>query len=153
VAVVVVDVGREDSFQVAAVEDQDPVEALAADAADPAFDEGVRAWCAYRCADDPDRLGAEDFVEGGRELAVAVMDQEPDRLRPVDERLDDVAGLLGRPLAGRVGGHSGQIHLPRRELDEHEHVEPTQEHGLDGEEVATDDAAGLAADERTPGLR
>jgi hypothetical protein len=47
VAVVVVDVGREDSFQVAAVEAQDPIEALTAAAADPAFDEGVRAWCAY----------------------------------------------------------------------------------------------------------
>ena len=93
------------------------------------------------------RLGAEHLVEGGRELAVAVVDQEPDRLRPVDERLDDVARLLGRPLAGRVRGDARQIHLPGRELDEHEHVEPTQQHGLDGEEVAGDDAAGLRSQE------
>jgi hypothetical protein len=33
--VVVVDVGRQDSFEVSAVEDQEPIEALAADAADP----------------------------------------------------------------------------------------------------------------------
>jgi hypothetical protein len=37
VAVEVVDVCREDSFEVAAVEDQEPVEALAADAPDPAL--------------------------------------------------------------------------------------------------------------------
>jgi hypothetical protein len=45
VAVVVVDVGREDSFEVAAVEDQEPIEARMADAADPAFGEGVRSGC------------------------------------------------------------------------------------------------------------
>jgi hypothetical protein len=82
--VVVLDVGREDSFEVAAVEDQEPVEALAADAADPAFGEGVRAGCANGCPDDPDRFGAEHLVEGGGELAVAIVDQETDRLRPVD---------------------------------------------------------------------
>jgi hypothetical protein len=39
-----VDVGQEHSFEVAAVDDQEPVEALAADVADPAFGEGVRSW-------------------------------------------------------------------------------------------------------------
>jgi hypothetical protein len=32
------------------------------------------------------------------------VDQEPDRLRPVDERLDDVACLLGRPITRWVRG-------------------------------------------------
>jgi hypothetical protein len=67
--VVVLDVGWEDSFEVAVVEDQEPVEALAADAADPALGEDVRAGCANGCADDPDRFGAEHLVEGGGELA------------------------------------------------------------------------------------
>jgi hypothetical protein len=36
----------------------------------------------------PPQIGANEFLNPtGRELAVAVMDQEPDRLRPVDERL------------------------------------------------------------------
>jgi putative ABC transport system permease protein len=39
-------VGRQDLFEVAAVEDQKPIEALAAEAADPALDVGVRAGCA-----------------------------------------------------------------------------------------------------------
>jgi hypothetical protein len=49
---------------------------------------------------------------GRRELAVAVVDHEPDRLDPADERLDDVARLLGRPLTGRVRGDARQMHLP-----------------------------------------
>src|SRR5260370_294297 len=79
----------------------------------PPFDEGVRARCAYGCADHPDAVGAEHFVEGRRELAVAVVDQEPDWFRAVDERLDHVPCLLGRPLSCRVPGDSREIHLPR----------------------------------------
>ncbi len=63
-----------------AIEDQDPIEALTTDAANQALHVGVRSGCSNRCPDDPDRLGAEYLVERGRELAVAVVDQEPDRL-------------------------------------------------------------------------
>ena len=103
--VVVADVGREDSFEVASVHDQDPVEALAAYGADPPFDEGVRAGRPERCADDPDAVGAEHLVERRRELAVAVVEQESDRFRSFDEPLDDVPCLLGRTHhPGRVRG-------------------------------------------------
>ncbi len=70
--VVVGDVNRKDSFQVAAVHDQKPVETLTTDGADPAFDERVGARRPYRCADRPDALGAEHLVKRRRELAVAV---------------------------------------------------------------------------------
>ena len=86
------------------VHDQDRVETFATYSADPPFGEGVRARCADGCADRPDAGGAEHFIEGRRELAVAVVDQEPDWFRPVDERLNDVPCLLGRPLSCRVGG-------------------------------------------------
>src|SRR6266567_7813549 len=46
--VVMADVVREDSFEVASVQDQDPVETFAADCFDPPFDEGVRAGRAHR---------------------------------------------------------------------------------------------------------
>jgi hypothetical protein len=65
----------------------------------------------------------------------------------------NVARLLGCPLPGRVRGHPGQIDLSCGELDEDEHVEPAQEHGLDGEEIAGDHAAGLRSQEGPPGLR
>jgi hypothetical protein len=120
--VVMTDVDREDAFEVPSIDDQDPVETLAAYGADPPFDEGVRAGRAHGCADRPDGLGSEHLVEPSCELAVAVVDQKADWLRPVDERLDDVPCLLGRPLAGRVRGDARQIHLPGREFDEHEYV-------------------------------
>jgi hypothetical protein len=41
--VVVADIDRKDAFEVSSVHDQNPVETLATDGADPAFDEGVRA--------------------------------------------------------------------------------------------------------------
>jgi hypothetical protein len=56
--VVVTDVDREDSFEVPSVHDQNPVETFAPDAADPTFDEGVRAGCPYRCADCSDAVGS-----------------------------------------------------------------------------------------------
>jgi hypothetical protein len=97
--VVIADVDTEDAFEVASVHDQDPVETFATYGADPALDEDVRARRAYACADRPDAIGAEHLVEGRSELAAAVMDQKPDGLGSVDEPLDDVPCLLGRPLA------------------------------------------------------
>jgi hypothetical protein len=147
--VVVADVGREHSFEVASVDDQDPVEALAAYGADPPFGERVGAGRPSRCADDRDAVGAEHLVEPGCELAVAVVEQEPGWL---DERLDEVPRLLGRPLTARVHGDACQIDLPGRELDEDECVEPAAQHGVDREEVAGDDSAGLGSQELPPSL-
>ena len=64
--VVVVDVDRQDAFEMAAVEDQEPIEAFTADAGDPALHVRVGAWRAYRCSDYPDCLGPEHLV--GRTL-------------------------------------------------------------------------------------
>jgi hypothetical protein len=64
---------------VAAAEDQQPVEALGADAANEALGVGVCLWGADWCVDDADSFAAEDLVEGGRELSVAVVNQ--DRIR------------------------------------------------------------------------
>src|SRR5712691_9194590 len=102
--VVMTDVDPEDAFEVPSVHDQDTVKTLATYSADPPFDERVRARCPYRRADRPDALRAEHLVERRRELAVAIVDQKPDRLRTFDERLDDVPCLLGRPLTRRVRG-------------------------------------------------
>src|SRR4051795_4086276 len=52
--VVMTDVGREDSFEVSAVHDQEPVETFTTYGADPPFDVCVRARCSYRCADRAD---------------------------------------------------------------------------------------------------
>ena len=93
--VVVVDVDAEHAFEVSAVEDQQPVEALCTHGTDEAFSDSVRLWCADRGADDPDLFAAEDLVEGAGVLAVAVADQETDLL--LDEEEAEVASLLGDP--------------------------------------------------------
>src|SRR4029453_2827303 len=51
-----------------------------------------------------------------------------------------VAGLLGDPRAGGVGSDASQVHASGAQLDEEQHVQPVQEYGVHGEEVAGQDA-------------
>ena len=61
--VVVLGVDAEDMFQVAAVGDEEPVEAFAADGADEAFSDCVRFRCSRRRLNYADALAGEDGVE------------------------------------------------------------------------------------------
>jgi len=67
--VVVADVHAEYALELAAVEDQQPVEALTPDAADPALDVRVRVRRLERCADDPYRLAMEDVKGANSRVA------------------------------------------------------------------------------------
>src|SRR5215216_5059207 len=69
VAVVVLDVDPEDLLEVAAADDQQPVQALGADCPHPALGERVRLGCPHRCHDDLAALRAERLVEAAGELA------------------------------------------------------------------------------------
>jgi len=64
VSVVVVDVDPQDALKLSSPSDEEPVEALATDGADPAFGERVRVRRPKRGADDFDTLAMEDVVEG-----------------------------------------------------------------------------------------
>src|SRR2546430_17378994 len=79
VDVVVVDVDVQDARELPAAGDEEPVEAVAADGADPAFGERVGLRRPKWGADDLDALASEDLVERAAELAVAVVDQESGR--------------------------------------------------------------------------
>ena len=72
-------------LELSAACNQEPIETVAADRADPALSESVRVRRAKRCADDLDALALEDLVEGATELAVTVMDQEANRGRAFRE--------------------------------------------------------------------
>lgn len=63
------------------------------------------------CVDHVDAFAAEDIVEGGAELAVAVVDQEVHPLEQAGEA--EVACLLGDPGPGRVGGAARQCSARR----------------------------------------
>ncbi len=102
VAVVMVDVHAKHPLELSAAEDQDPVEAVAADGADPALRERVGLRRPERCADDLDALASEDLIEDVAELAVAVVDQEADRCRPFRERTRR-AGVPVEPSTSRSG--------------------------------------------------
>ena len=73
VAVVVVNVDAEDTLELAAVDDQDPVETLAADRADEALGVGVHLRRPDRRLDDLDPFAAKDFVERRVELGTTLM--------------------------------------------------------------------------------
>ena len=64
------------SLEMAPIDDQHPVEQLAADGADPAFGDRVRPGRLHRGTQDPDGFADEDSIEGVGELAVAIPDQE-----------------------------------------------------------------------------
>jgi hypothetical protein len=85
--VVVIDVDAQDALELPAAADQEPVEAVAADGADPAFGERVCLWRAKWGADDLDAFAAENIVEVAAELAVAVVDQDAAGVaRPVNDQ-------------------------------------------------------------------
>src|SRR5436309_16051807 len=85
---------------------------------------GVCLWGSDRCADHSDSFAAKDLVEGSSELAVAVVDQEPDPLEQAGEA--EVASLLSYPVAGRIGRATGEMDTAAVELDEEQHVEATK---------------------------
>jgi hypothetical protein len=66
-----VGVDAEHMFEMSAVRDKEPVEALAADGADEALGDRVRFRCSHRRLDDADAFADEDGVEVAGELAVA----------------------------------------------------------------------------------
>jgi hypothetical protein len=114
--VVVLDVGAQDVFEVAAANDQEPVRAFVADGADESFRVGVRLRRLHWRVDDPVSLAAEYLVEGGGELAVPIVDQETDPLKQVGEA--EVARLLDDPGSGWVRRAAGEVDAPAAELDE-----------------------------------
>ena len=104
-----------------------------------AFARGARIWG----ADDPHVSTGEDGVEGRGELAVPVADQEPESVGAIAEVHEQVAGLLGDPGPGRVGGDPGEVHAAAFMLDHHQDVEAAQEDGVDVGEVDREDRVGL----------
>jgi hypothetical protein len=139
VGVVVLDVRAQDALELSAADDQKPVEAVAADGADPAFGERVRLRHPERGADDLDAFALEDGVEGAGELAVAVVDQEADRRRSLGQRPGKLPRLLDSPAAIGVRSAAGEVNAAGAKLEEEEHVDSAEPERLDREKVAGDD--------------
>ena len=102
VGVVVRDVLLQHCREVARSGDQEVVEAFAPQGADPAFHNGVRAWCSNGGADDVDVGAGEHGVEGG---GVSLLSPElPGRpLLPMRAEVNR-PGRLRQPGAGQFRG-------------------------------------------------
>jgi hypothetical protein len=133
------------------VDDQEAVEEFAAEGADEAFGDGVGPRSSYRRLDDLDVGRGEHGVEGRGELGVAVADQELEATVGVIEIHAEVAGQLGQPGSGGVGGEAEDVDAAGGVLDDEERVEPVQGKGVDMQQVAGQDRVGLCAEELGPG--
>jgi len=116
----------QDALELSAVEDEEPVEAVPAHAADPALRVGVRVRRLDRCADDGDALAFEDAVEGAAELFVTVVDEEERTLRAVVQLHQQVARVLPRPGRVRVARAGDVLDPTCADRDEEEHVQPLE---------------------------
>jgi len=130
---------------VSASEDEDAIEAVAADGPQPALSECVRVRRPNRRPDHLDPLGAEDFVEGAAELRVAIVDQQLESRLMLAQLHGEIASLLGDPGAVRVGCAGDQLEPAGRERDEEEDLDPPQRERLDREEITGERAGGLLA--------
>jgi len=88
------------------VEDQNPVQQLAADTADEPLRDRVRPRSPHRDRDHVRADRGEHGVERRGESGVAVPDQEPGTVPGVFQVDRQVAGLLSQPRPGRVCGHA-----------------------------------------------
>src|SRR6266536_3286580 len=123
-------VGAEHVFEVAAAEDEDPVEAVGANRAYATLGEGVRVRRLNRRADHLDAFRPDDLVERVAELGVAIMDEEPERLL-VRELHGEVARLLGGRASVGVRAAGDVLDPPGRERGEEEYLFFLDEDGFD----------------------
>lgn len=133
----------------AAADDQQPVEASPRMVRNEPFGGSVCLWGADRRVDHSAAFAEEDFVEGGCELAVAVVDQKPRRLQDAARSFGCARAGLPRPPVG-LGGAARQVDAAALKLEEEKHVEAAQRERLDGEEIPGEYRGGLPAQELPP---
>jgi hypothetical protein len=124
-------------------EDEYVVEAFTAERADHALADCIGPRSPNGGLHDPDPVGAEDMVEGARELAVTITDQELDGSGWFGRLDAKVPGLLANPGGNWVRRNADHMEETGVELDEHQDVDTAEQYRVDAEEVARHDALGL----------
>ena len=135
------------AVQVALAADKQPIEALSACCEHKPFRERVRLGSSNGGLDNSSACREEYFVKWTNELSVPVTDQETEGSALVFEGRQQVAGLLGDPWPDGEGGHAGQEDLAAVEVDEKQHINPSERDRVDVEKVARESAGSLGAQE------
>ena len=84
-------------------------------------------------------------------FVVPVADQEQELVGAFAEVHQEVAGLLGHPGPGGMGGDPGEVYAATAVLDHQQDVQAAEEDGVDVGEVDGKDRVGLRAEELRPG--
>ncbi|WP_323184129.1 hypothetical protein [Streptomyces sp. NBC_01221] len=104
-----------------------------------------------RAFEDAQSDVGEDCVEVVGELAAAVTDQERDACDVHAGVHEEVAGGLGGPWAGGVGGDAEQVRTAAAVFEHDQGVDAFEVDGVDVQEVDGDDVLGLGCEELPPG--
>jgi hypothetical protein len=131
------------------VVDQYPVGALGPDTAHEAFRErvrpGVRGGVFTTSMPSAANTVSNDAVNWRRGRGSGT-----GTCHTVTEVQHQVAGLLGSPDGGRMGGDAEDVHPSGRDLHNEQHIQPPQRDGVDVEVVGRQQAGRLRAQERPP---
>ncbi|MFI7134784.1 hypothetical protein ACIBQ1_54610 [Nonomuraea sp. NPDC050153] len=127
------------------------IEAFAPEGADEPLGERLRPWRARRNLQDAHVGAGEHLVKSSAELAVPVPDQEPEPVGSLAQFHQQIARLLRRPGTDRMSRDTEDMHAPRLDLHDEQHVQALEEHRIDVEKVACQGAGGLRDEELAPG--
>ena len=121
----------------ALVDDQKVVEAFTSHGPDKtlanAFARGARTGVLITLAP----MSVNTDSNAAVNFASAIADQEPDGGGPLAEVHDKVACMLRDPRTGRMTCNAQDVHASGVDFDHEEHIQPSQQDGVDVEEVAS----------------
>ena len=135
--VVILYVLLKNAAQMPFVDDQDMIETLSANGADPAFRECIRLRSLIRGFYKFDPLRSENGIEGCRELLVVVADEIGFVLGFFLQFPDQLTSLLGNPGCVGVRRTACQMNASGPQFDEEQNVDGFETNGLHGEKNRT----------------
>ena len=129
------------------IDDDDAIQALLSDSADPPFCVGIQVGRPHRQLDRLGAAGAEQFIPMRCELAVPVGQQMTGEFLVPNTQ---IAELLSNPDTIGVRGDIPEHDPARVDLDEQQHVVCAQRGCGDSEEVACPDELPLVTEQVIP---
>src|ERR1035441_6498248 len=131
--------------------DEHPVGAFGPGGENPALRKGIRSRALRWDLEWLDAFADEHSVGRGCEVRPVVAERELDVRESLAEAHGEVAGLLHRPLAGRMPGDAAEVHPAGAVLGEHQHMQPSQQDGACVQEAGGEDPGGLGWQGPPPG--